>query len=323
MAVPPGPSTEPGVSSSAPTCFRHPDRETYVSCVRCGRPACPDCLRSAAVGQQCVECIRNANRGSRVAAAPFGGRTVNRPIATWTLVAINVIAYFGELAKTDWIISHGAMVGRYSATIGVADGQWYRLLTSAFLHEPPGSGVGLLHIAFNMWALIVVGPALERMLGRLRFVAVYLVSALGGAVLFYLLAPPHEIALGASGAIFGLFGAWFVLARRLRLDARAVVGLIVINLVITFAVSGIAWQAHVGGLIAGAALTAAYAYAPRANRTLVQAGATVAIVALLVVAVLVRDHALARTTAGIIPPPPSATAQLPAAQAGGSQRAGG
>jgi membrane associated rhomboid family serine protease len=217
----------------------------------------------------------------------------NQPVVTWTLVAINVLAYLGELINSHALINNGAMVGKLNATIGVADGQWYRLLTSAFLHEPPGGGFGIFHIAFNMWALIVVGPALERLLGRARFLAVYLVSAVGGSVFFYLLARPTAAGLGASGAIFGLFGAWFVLSRRLHLDARMVVGLIAVNLLISFTVSGIAWQAHVGGLIAGSALTAAYAYAPRNNRTLTQIAATVAMLALLVIGVVVRDHQLA------------------------------
>jgi len=301
MAVPPGPSSDFNVSSSAPTCFRHPDRETYVSCVRCGRPACPDCLRSAAVGQQCVECIREGNRVTRQARAPFGGQVTERPLVTWTLVALNVLVYLGELVNSSSLVNNGAMVAKFSATIGVADGQWYRLITSAFLHEPPGGGFGIFHILFNMWALIVVGPALERLLGRVRFLSVYLVSALGGSVLFFLIAAPTAVGLGASGAIFGLFGAWFVLAKRLRLDARQVIGLIVLNLVISFTVSGIAWQAHVGGLIAGTALTAAYAYAPRNNRTLIQLAATAAIVALLVVGVVLRDHQLAHTAIGAFP----------------------
>ncbi len=143
-----------------------------------------------------------------------------------------------------------------------------------------------------MWALILVGPALERLLGRLRFLAVYVLSALGGSVLFYLLAPVNEFGLGASGAIFGLFGAYFVVARRLRVDSRSIVFLIVLNLGISFAVAGIAWQAHVGGLLTGGLLTAAYAYAPRNQRTLVQVGATVAVVAVLVIAVLTRNHQL-------------------------------
>lgn len=289
------------MSSSAPTCFRHPDRETYVSCVRCGRPACPDCLRSAAVGQQCVECIREANQGTRQASAPFGGKVADRPFLTWTLVALNVLVYLAELVNSNALVNDGAMVGKFSSTIGVADGQWYRLITSAFLHEPPNGGFGIFHIAFNMWALIVVGPALERLLGRVRFLTVYLVSALGGSVFFYLIAAPTAVGLGASGAIFGLFGAWFVLAKRLRLDARAVIGLIVLNLVISFTVHGIAWQAHVGGLIAGSALTAAYAYAPRNNRALTQVAATVAMVGLLVAGVVIRDHQLAHAAIGAFP----------------------
>ena len=111
-------------------------------------------------------------------------------------------------------------------------------------------------------------------------------------MLFYLLAPVNEFGLGASGAIFGLFGAYFVVARRLRVDSRSIVFLILLNLGISFAVAGIAWQAHVGGLLIGGLLTAAYAYAPRNQRTLVQVGATVAVVAVLVIAVLTRNHQL-------------------------------
>src|SRR5262249_1464122 len=157
----------------------------------------------------------------------------------WTLVGINIVAYLAEIIAKSTVYTDGVMFGA-----GVAVGEWYRLLSSAFLHQLPNNGLGLLHIAFNMWALIVVGPALERWLGKLRFLAVSLISALGGSVLFYLIASPVQIGLGASGAIFGLFGSWFVLARKLRLDTRQIVGLIVINLVITFVgVHFIAWQA--------------------------------------------------------------------------------
>jgi membrane associated rhomboid family serine protease len=295
MAVPPGPTSGSGVDT--PTCYRHPGRETYVSCVRCGRPACPDCLRQAAVGQQCVECIKAANRTTRQATGQFGGRVSDRPIVTYTLIALNVLAYLTEIANQNTVINNWAMVGKLGP-FGVADGQWYRLITSAFLHEPPSTGFGITHILFNMWALYVVGPALERWLGQLRFTVVYLVSALGGSVLFYLVAPPSAVAFGASGAIFGLFGGWFVLARRLRADVRQVVLLIALNLGITFFVHGIAWQAHVGGLITGTALTAAYVYAPRANRTVLQVAATVALLALLVLGVVIRDHQLVHSVAG-------------------------
>ncbi len=303
MVYPQGPSpnaADPPAGGDAagtpPRCYRHPGRETYVSCVRCGRHACPDCLRSAAVGQQCVDCVREGNRGIRQATGQFGGRVTGTPIVTYTLVGLCVLVYLIELAYGK-AVDYGAMVGvafdgSIHASIGVAVGDWYRLITSAFLHEPPGSGIGLTHIIFNMWALMVVGPSLERVLGRTRFLVIYLVSALAGSVLFYLLAPVNEPAIGASGAIFGLFGAWFVLARRLRLDSRQVVLLIVLNLVITFVVPGIAWQDHVGGLIAGSLLTAAFVYAPRVSRTLIQVGATVGIVALLVLAVVLRDLSL-------------------------------
>jgi len=284
-------------------CYRHGDRETYLSCVRCGRPACPDCLRAAPVGQQCVDCVREGNRNVRQPSSVFGGRMVAGAIVTWILVALNVAFYVAELVYPR-TVDYLAMVaslndGTIQQVIGVAHGQAYRLITSAFLHEPGLSGFGPAHIIFNMWALILVGPALERLLGHLRFVALYLLSALGGSVLFYLLAPAGEVALGASGAIFGLFGAYFVVSRRLRLDTRGIVILIVLNLVISFAFgSAIAWQAHVGGLITGSLIAAAYAYAPRHQRTLVQAGATVAVLAVLVIAVLSRNSQLAVSALG-------------------------
>ncbi len=144
----------------------------------------------------------------------------------------------------------------------VADGEWYRLLTSAFMHY------GVTHLLFNMYALFVIGPPLEKWLGRSRFIALYALSALGGSVLVYLLSPLNAATAGASGAIFGLFGASFVIGKRLNLDVRWVVGLIAINLAFTFVIplmggQNISWQGHVGGLITGALVAAAYAYAPR------------------------------------------------------------
>jgi membrane associated rhomboid family serine protease len=297
VATPPGSPADQG--TSVPTCYRHPGRETYVSCVRCGRSACPDCLRSAAVGQQCVDCVREGNRGARSPAAVFGGRPAAGAVVTWALVAINVLLYLVELAHpsiaNDWAMLGRAEIVPGGPLQGVSQGQWYRLLTSAFLPPPGLSGLGPLDIAFNMWALILVGPALERLLGHMRYLTVYLVSAIGGSVMFYLIGPTNVEALGASGAIFGLFGAWFVVARRLRLDSRWIVTVVVLNLVIGFVVPGIAWQAHVGGILAGGLLTAAYAYAPRTNRALIQGGATIAVLAILVLALLARNHELAAT----------------------------
>jgi membrane associated rhomboid family serine protease len=291
-----------GSGSGVPTCFRHAGRETYLSCTRCGRPACPECLRSAPVGQQCVECIREGGRTVRQPTSVFGGRAVSGAVVTWALVALNVAFYLVEWAYPK-IVDYLAMVGRVpdsalNQVIGVSQGQEYRLLTSAFLHEPGFSGFGPTHIIFNMWALILVGPALERLLGRVRFLALYLLSALGGSVFFYLTAPVTEVALGASGAVFGLFGAWFVVSRRLKVDARAILFLIAINLALPIFVGGIAWQAHVGGLITGSVVAAAYVYAPRNNRTLVQVGATVVLVAIMIVAVLTRNHQVLTSALG-------------------------
>jgi membrane associated rhomboid family serine protease len=161
----------------------------------------------------------------------------------------------------------------------VADGDLYRLVTSAFLHY------GATHLLFNLWALYVVGPPLEKALGRLRFSALYALSALGGSVLVYLLSSLGAATAGASGAIFGLFGATFVIGRRLNLDTRWVVGLIALNLAFTFVIplissQNISWQGHVGGLVTGSVVAAAYAYAPRHRRTMIQVAATVAIVVL-------------------------------------------
>jgi len=300
MAIPPdqGQATPDQGQAAPPVCYRHTNRPTYVSCVRCGRPACPDCLRPAAVGHQCVECIRSGSRTVRQASGRFGGAVARDARVTQTLMGLNIVLYLIELAHSalgyDWAMIGLGKISANGPIVGVGVGQWYRLITSAFI-PPPGVGyLGFLDIAFNMWALFVVGPAVERVLGRARFLTVYLASGIAGSILIYCLVP-FEWAAGASGAIFGLFGAWFVLAKRLQADARPVILLIVINLALSFSVPQIAWQAHVGGLIAGGLLTAAFAYAPRRNRTAIQVGATVAMVAVFVVAVVVRNQLLLHT----------------------------
>jgi membrane associated rhomboid family serine protease len=244
-----------------------------------------------------VECVRGASQGTRQARTAFGGRPVATATVTWTLVGLNVLVFLIEVAKPNVLYAWG-MLGTPALTpaglqSGVAGGQWYRLLTSAF--TAPGAsfgGLGLLDILFNMWALVVVGPSLEQLFGRVRFVAIYLLSAIGGSVLYYYM-QPHGLAAGASGAIFGLFGAWFVVARKLRLDVRGIVTIIAINLAFSlFYRSTIAWQDHVGGLIVGALTAAAFVYAPRKHRALVQAAAAVAVLAILVVLVIFRSHDL-------------------------------
>jgi len=296
------PDATPSGQGTPPTCYRHPDRETWVSCVRCGRHACPDCLRSAAVGQQCVDCVHEGDRTTRRPTTVFGGRPARTAVVTWTLIAVNVLLYVVELAKpslaTDWGLLGYATINS-GPLQGIAAGQWYRLITSAFL-PPAGGGIGGLgffDILFNMWALWAVGPSLEQLLGRGRFITVYLLSALGGGVAFFLIGPQNVFALGASGAIYGLFGAWFVVSRRLRIDTRGILVLIGINLAFSLSFRGaIAWQDHVGGLIVGVLVTAAFAYAPRKGRLVIQAGAAIAILAILVVIVVLRSNNL---TAGV------------------------
>lgn len=244
-----------------------------------------------------MECIRDSHQDGRRARGVFGGRPTTGAAVTWALVAINVLLYLVEWARpglaNDWSMLARGQQSPGGPLVGVAPGQWWRLITSAFLPPPGVSNLGPLDILFNMWALIIVGPALERMLGSLRYLTVYLASAVGGSVLYYYLALPAQPALGASGAIFGLLGAWFVVARKLRLDNRWLITIVVLNLGFDFFLrSQIAWQAHVGGLLAGGVLTAAYIYAPRNQRAVWQVAATVVLAGLVAAAVVVRTHQL-------------------------------
>jgi membrane associated rhomboid family serine protease len=275
------PSMQPG-AEAVPTCYRHPERETYVRCQRCDRPICPDCMRDAAVGFQCVECVRDGNRNVRQAKAQFGGAAVSVPRVTWTLLAINVLAYFGEVALGN------SFVAAYNTSPGaIEQGEWWRLFTGAFLHMPPNGPFAITHILFNMWALWAIGPELERRLGHLRFAALYLLSALGGSVAVFLFSVYPSV--GASGAIYGLFGALFVVSRRLGYDARGVLWLIGINVVLTFTIAGISWQGHLGGLVVGCLVSAVFAYAPEKNRTAIQFAGAAVILAVLALAVLLGD----------------------------------
>ncbi|WP_082690225.1 rhomboid family intramembrane serine protease [Mycobacterium sp. M26] len=260
MSIPYTPETP----AAAPTCYRHPDRPTYVRCTRCQRPICPECMRSAAVGHQCIDCVSAGAQSVRPVRTTFGGvQRSGAPVVTYALIAANVLMFVLDIA------SRGLKQQLVLWAPAVAAGEYYRLITSAFIH------FGIAHILFNMWALYVLGPPLEQHLGRLRFGALYGLSALGGSTLVYLVAPIGSATAGASGAVFGLFGATFVVARRLNLDIKWLIILIAANLVITFTVPGISWQGHLGGLLTGALIAAAYVYAPKDNRTLVQAAVTI------------------------------------------------
>jgi membrane associated rhomboid family serine protease len=281
----------PAAPDALTYCYRHPDRETGVRCTRCDRPICSDCMQSASVWFQCPECVRQGGRTTRQARTAFGGFVPTQTgQVTRVLIAINVAAFIAQQVSST-ITDKYALLGYARLTPlgpleGVASGQYYRLITSAFLHE------NFLHILFNMYALLVVGPVVEHALGRLRFTALYVLSALGGSAMAYVFADPRALTLGASGAIFGLFGALFIVARRLGGNTNGIVGIIAINLVITFTIPNISWEGHLGGLATGTLLAAAYGYAPRAARTQVQLGASLAVLALIVVAVVLRTNAL-------------------------------
>jgi Uncharacterized membrane protein (homolog of Drosophila rhomboid) len=239
-------------------------------------------MREAAVGHQCVECVRQGGRTIRRARSVFGGAVVAKPYVTWAILVINLLL-FGASYAVNGLISDFGMNVYWVA----AEDQYYRLITAAFLH------FNVLHIGFNSWALYVVGPYLERALGHARYLALYLLSALGGSVLGYWFDGFNTLSVGASGAIFGLFAATFVIGRRLGVDVRGVVMLIVLNLVITFLPgTGISWTAHLGGLITGAVVTAAIAYAPKRGRTLLQALAIVVASVILIALIIIRTNQL-------------------------------
>ncbi len=289
----PPPGGSPGASGQAANpapraCYRHPDRPTYVSCVRCDRPICAECMRPAAVGFQCPDDVADGQRQQRPLRTAFGGRqTGGRPYVTLTMLGLNVLAFLLQ----GFPISSNTVPNKFTndyVTFNfdiAALHQYYRLLTGAFLH------IAIWHIAVNMLVLMLVGPALEAMLGRLRYTALYLLSAIGGNVLAYVLKGPAYASLGASGAIFGLFAAYWVLARRVRADTSAITGVIVLNLIISVTLPGISLLGHLGGLITGGLLGAVFAFSG-GRRWHLQLAGVLAIAAILVVATLIRTSSL-------------------------------
>lgn len=259
-----------------PVCPRHPDRESYVRCQRCERPVCAQCQRDAAVGVQCVDCVRESSARTPQARTTFGGRVGDgRPLVTWTLMALCGLVFVAQRLPGLDVTNQFAFAGFVAAE------EPWRFVTAAFLHAPNF----FFHILLNLYALYLLGPYLEDLLGRARFLTLYLLSAVGGSVGYLLLvADPFQGTVGASGAVFGLFGALAVVQRKLGRDLGQILVLIAINTAFGFIIDGIAWQAHLGGLVTGAGAAAVLAYAPRERRAAVQAGGLAAIGALLVIA---------------------------------------
>ena len=262
---------------AVPSCYRHADQPTHIRCARCERPICAQCMIPAPVGFQCPECVGAAARQQPSVRTPFGGQVIDKPRVTYALIAINVVVF-----GLQYLIGINEVSGNYGMwPAGIAlGGEWYRLLTAAFLH---GS---ILHILFNMYVLYALGPTLERVLGHARFLLLYVLAALGGSVASYAFSDVRTLSVGASGAIFGLMGALVVAGRRLRYDVTQVLILLGVNVVIGFLAPGVDWRAHLGGLVTGAAVAAIMAHAPKKGRSAWQAvGVGAVIIALLVVAI--------------------------------------
>jgi len=255
------------------TCYRHPDRETGVSCSNCGNPICTDCMTATPVGMRCPDCAKQKTQ-VRTAASIGGGD----PMATYVLIGLSVLVAFGSgslLGGGNQVFYDGALNGP-----GVSDGgQYWRLVTSGFLHA------GLIHLGFNMYILYFLGSMLEPALGKVRFLALYFASLLGGSFGALLLSPMVNT-VGASGAVFGLMGAAFIMqrARGMNPMQSGIGPLILLNLVISFVIPGISIGGHLGGLLAGvvAALVIEEVAKRRAPQLVAVAG--VALVALVAVA---------------------------------------
>jgi len=268
-------------------CYRHPDRETGLSCSECGRPICTDCMTAAPVGLRCPDHATHRPKPSQVA------RTASRQIAfsaknahvTQALIAINVIVYIVTVVQGSGINSPGGRVFGDGLLFGPAvdNGDWWRLITSAFLHA------NLLHLAFNMLALYWFGAPVEVFLGRARFLLLYLVSGLAGSA-GALIASPTAATVGASGAIFGILGAALVLERqRMYVLGGSALTIIVINIVFTIAVPGISIGGHLGGLVGGALGTLALSHFGRTHPTYGRSGlpGIVGVLAVGAIAILV------------------------------------
>jgi membrane associated rhomboid family serine protease len=273
------------MATATQTCYRHPNRETGVSCSNCGRPICPDCMTPTPVGMRCPECSKQRTEVRTMRTAQ------NATTVTITLIAINVLAYLAS-GRFGFNSGSGGTLYDKGALYGplVHDGDWWRLVTSGFLHA------NLIHIGFNMYLLYVLGQMLEPAYGSVRFALVYVVALLGGSF-GALLVDPHAVTVGASGAVFGLMGVAFFELRARGVDPfqTGIGGLIVINLLFSFVFPGISWGGHVGGLVAGSLAALALQFGDRQRQPLVGYAATVAIGA----AAVAGAFAVAGNTTGL------------------------
>ncbi len=279
---------------SESVCYRHTDREAYISCQRCERLICPECMREASVGFQCPSCITKGNKSVRQPRTVAGGALPGREgAATLSLIGINVAVFVltGVLQLRE-LVGYGAMLGDLPfgtfegvAAEGVANGEYWRLLTSAFLHS------GLLHLLFNMIGLYLFGPFLENLLGSVRFVVFYLAAAVFSGAVVYWLTEPNVPTVGASGAVFALFGLALVVLVKARQDVRTLVAILAVNVFLSLR-DGISWQGHLGGFVAGVLFGLAISLAPRGRGATAQTVGAAVLVALTVLITVLRTVAL-------------------------------
>ncbi|WP_347567559.1 rhomboid family intramembrane serine protease [Actinopolyspora sp. BKK1] len=297
MNVPPEQPDEQHGAQPMPGCTRHPDRPTGLRCTRCERPACPDCLREASVGYHCVDCVRQQQRNTREPVTIAGARLGGKPIVVPVLIAVNVLLFVLSAVQAGSVAGNSGseLFLRWEMVpIQVAAGEWWRVVTSGFLHQ------GMIHLLVNMIALWIVGRDLEMVLGRIRFSAVYLLGLLGGSMFVFLFGSVLQPVVGASTALYGLFGGIAVAAWRLKLNMRPILLVIGLNVVLTLSIPGISLLGHLGGLVLGTAATAALIYAPANRRLVWQSGALVALLLVLLAAMVTRDVALGQTVCGMV-----------------------
>ncbi len=294
------------------TCYRHAGVPTGIMCSRCGRPICPACMVDAAVGFQCPECTKEGSRQMRQGLLPYGGYPSRDPrLTSIVLIAINIaiwllsgVSSLGDrlalaprgvcLAANDpssyypGMLKAACLAGGDNWVAGVATGAWWQVVTSVFTH------LTFIHLAVNMVSLFVIGPILEQVLGRARFLVVYGIAGLAGSASVMWLTSPESSTVGASGALFGLMGAILLLSYKAKGNYRQVLIVLGANIAYTlFFVGTISWQGHFGGLVGGLLTGWIIAYAPRDRRTQIQRYGLSAVTIVVLAAIVARAVMLA------------------------------
>ncbi|GAA0425546.1 rhomboid family intramembrane serine protease [Leifsonia naganoensis] len=272
------------VDARASYCYRHPDRVSYVLCQRCGRTICGECQTPAAVGFVCPECMAQQRATAPKTKPAWIPRLTGAgaPVVTYAIIAVCVVVFI--LQSLPFIGGQVTQAIQYAGVYSDPRAfEPWRMLTSVFAHA------SIIHILLNMYTLWIFGSILEPMLGRLRFLGLFLISGFAGSVGVLLLGNPLQPVVGASGAIFGMFGAFFIIQRRLGGNATQILVLVALNIGIGFLPGlNIAWQAHVGGLIGGVLVGLIYVETRTASRRALQLPLIIVLSVLLIALSLIR-----------------------------------